>query len=568
MILSKKQSFAIIPVSTAQVGAWKSAASARLPLWAFQIQQARHQNVSERLSSNAISYTIGSFDLSEFGGAFAMPEMTETEGQENSGSNSRIPNERNDLLLRLAAALQPPLAAFYAPNGVLEWPAPLLPYQCEGVAALLSRNELLLADDMGLGKTIQAIAALRILIFKRELQTALVVCPAGLLRQWRRELAKWAPELTVLALTGTAAERGSLWRVPAHVRLISYETLRTDVMELRESPAVRQTWDVVILDEASRIKNRESGIALACKRLPRRRRWALTGTPLENRPDDLLSLFEFLLGQPGHRTMLPVTQSGIKAQLHKLQLRRKKEDVMPDLPPIQIIEVPIELPPGQRAGYDTAEKEGVVALRHSSVPITITHVLELIARLKQICNYDPVSRESGKLSDLVQRVTTLTAEGHRALIFSQFTDDTFGVERIVETLREFAPLAYKGSHTQNQRTQIIDQFVKNDRHKVLVLSLKAGGVGLNLQAASYVFHVDRWWNPAIEDQADSRAHRMGQTYPVTVFRYVCTDTIEERIQAQLEAKRQLFRDIVDDTTLDITASMTEAEIFALFGLSR
>ncbi len=340
-----------------------------------------------------------------------------------------------------------------------------------------------------------------------------------------------------------------------------------DVMEVRDSPAVRQTWDMVVLGEASRIKNREAGISLACKKLPRKRRWALTGTPLENRTDDVLSIFEFLIGNPGERARLPVSDSGIKHQLKALQLRRKKEDVLPDLPPRTVIELPIELPPGQRVSYDLAERDGVVGLTKTGAAITVTHVLELISRLKQLCNYDPVSGESGKLADISQRLQTLVAEGHRALIFSQFTDNMFGVGRIMETLKEYAPLAYTGAMSPHRKNEVVDTFTADSRHKALVLSLRAGGVGLNLQAASYVFHLDRWWNPAIEEQADSRAHRMGQQYPVTVFRYVCADTIEERIQAKLTEKRRLFADIVDDVTLDIGAALSEAELFALFGLA-
>ena len=524
-------------------------------------------DVNERIAGQAVSFTIGSFDLSAFGGAFDAPLPLGASDYSSDSSSLKNGMPHNDLLMRLAAVLQPPLAAFVTLNGVLEWPAPLLNYQRDGIAALLARPELLLADDMGLGKTIQAIAALRILFFRREVSNALVVCPASLMRQWQRELKKWAPELIVVALAAQAGERGGLWRIPAHIRLISYETLRIDVMEVRDSPAVRQAWDVVVLDEASRIKNRESGIAMACKKLPRKRRWALTGTPLENRTDDVLSIFEFLIGNPGERARLPVTDSGIKHQLKMLQLRRKKEDVLPDLPPRTVIELPIELPASQRISYDLAEQDGVVNLTKTGAALNVTHVLELISRLKQLCNFDPVSGESGKLADISQRLQTLVSEGHRALIFSQFTDNMFGVGRIVETLKEFAPLAYTGAMSSNRKNEIVDTFTADSRHKALVLSLRAGGVGLNLQAASYVFHLDRWWNPAIEEQADSRAHRMGQQYPVTVFRYVCADTIEERIQAKLTEKRRLFADIVDDVTLDIGAALSEAELFGLFGLA-
>ena len=251
----------------------------------------------------ARSYPIGWFDLDNIWDA--VPAFREAEDNEAPASSARALSPEDDFLRRLAARLQPPLSRLTAPNGVLEWPAPLLPYQQEGIAALLSRRELLLADDMGLGKTIQAIAALRILFFQQRMQNALVVCPASLLAQWRRELARWASDLQVVTISGSPLERSNLWRIGAHVRLVSYETLRMDVVEIADSPARRTTWDVVVLDEASRIKNRESGNAIACKRLRRTRRWALTGTPLENSLEDVISLLEFLHGEPGEPANLP-----------------------------------------------------------------------------------------------------------------------------------------------------------------------------------------------------------------------------------------------------------------------
>ena len=180
---------------------------------------------------------------------------------------------------------------------------------------------------------------------------------------------------------------------------------------------------------------------------------------------------------------------------------------------------------------------------------------------------DPASGESAKFRDIVLRMETLTQEGHRALLFSQFTDETFGVARLAHVLRAYHPLEFTGSLSPARRAEVVQRFMNDPAYKVLLLSLRAGGVGLNLQAASYVFHLDRWWNPAIEEQADSRAHRMGQPYPVTIFRYICAGTIEERIDATLKAKRKLFADLVDDVTLDITHALSADELFQLFGLS-
>jgi SNF2 family DNA or RNA helicase len=474
------------------------------------------------------------------------------------------PWKPDDLLLRLAIALQAPPRLFTDDSGPLRWHAPLAPYQCDGIETLLTRREVLLADDMGLGKTVQAAAALRILSFRERIKSALVVCPASLLHQWRAELRLWAPELAVVPVSGTPAERARLWRLPAHVYLVGYETLRGDVMDLRNSPVLRKRWDVVVLDEASRIKNRESGISQACKRIPRERRWALTGTPLENSTEDLVSLLDFLLGDPSDKTR-SWHSTNIRSTLKTLQLRRKKRDVLPDLPPLTIKELTLELGVRQREAYDRAEREGTLRLRQFGPSLTITHVLELISRLKQLCNAEPVTGESAKMEDITARLATLVAEGHRALVFSQFTDGQFGVDMVARALRVFNPITFTGAMSAKQRSDAVRAFRTDRRHKAMILSLRAGGVGLNLQSASYVFHMDRWWNPAIEDQAESRAHRMGQPYPVTAFRYVCADTIEERIEAILREKRHIFKEFVDDVTLDLKSILTAEEVFGLFG---
>lgn len=471
------------------------------------------------------------------------------------------------LTARLAALLQPPLAQLVAPSGLLQWHAPLLPYQQQGVQALLENRALLLADEMGLGKTIQAIAALRILAHRDGLTDALIVCPSSLLVQWQRELALWAPELAVVPVRGDVASRASLWRLPAHVRLVSYDTLRSDTLDVVNAPTLRAAFPCIILDEASRIKNRETGIARACRALRGERRWALTGTPLENKADDVASILEFLLAEPGGATPISADRAALKERLATLQLRRRKADVLTELPDKSVVDLTVDLAAGQRAAYDQAEREGVVRLSQASQPVTVTHILELIGRLKQICNRDPATGQSAKLDDMAERLREVVAEDQQALVFSQFTDAAYGTRWVCNALQELRPLELTGAMPAGARQEAVDRFTRTRDHRVMVLSLRAGGVGLNLQAASYVFHLDRWWNPAVEEQAEARAHRMGQRYPVTVYRYICADTIEERIDAKLREKRALFSEIVDDVSIDLSASLSEQELFGLFGLS-
>ncbi len=461
------------------------------------------------------------------------------------------PSAAPALARRLRAALHLPLDRLLpGPESVLEWPGPLMAYQLEGVQALMTRSRVLLADDMGLGKTIQAIVAVRILCIQRAIDRVLLVVPASLIDQWRREFARWAPELRVVPIRGNATERSWLWKASSHVALVSYETLRSDTAGGAASYPSRVQWDLVILDEAQKIKNRDAEISRSVKDLPRRRSWAMTGTPLENALEDLASIMEFVDHKDDGSKTTYVVGPGLLTRHRELQLRRRKLDVLLQLPPKRIVKLNIPLLPRQQEAYRRALEQGLVRLRARGNDIQIQHVLELITRLKQLCNVDPVSGESSKLVDIRDRMQVLTAEGHRALLFSQYTDASFGVAAAAAYLDEFAPLTYTGANSSADRDAIVHRFKHDSRHRVLILSLRAGGVGLNLQDATYVFHLDRWWNPAVERQAEDRSHRMGQTIPVNVFKYTCSDTIEERIDQILAAKQSLFDDIVDSSAKD------------------
>ncbi len=467
---------------------------------------------------------------------------------------------------RLVYLLQPPADLLLATTGPIEWPAALFPYQVDGVRTLLARDAILLADDTGLGKTIEAIAALRVLALQRRMRAALVVVPAGLLHQWRKAASAWAPELQVSTVRGPAAERAWQWQSPAHVYLISYDTLREEAAHNPTSPPRQRTWDVVVLDEAQRIKNRDTEVSRLCKRLRRRRAWALSGTPLENNLDELASILEFVAPSTERTPQRLFVGPEVIERQHAVQLRRRKADVLPQLPPKLSSTITLQLDPEQRASYERAEREGIYALRARGAEVRIQNVLELITRLKQLCNADPASGHSAKLADMYERLATLVSEGHRALIFTQFTDATFGARAIAARLSAFRPVLYTGDMSLAQRDEAIRTFKQDPSRSVLVLSLRAGGVGLNLQDASYVFHFDRWWNPSVERQAEDRSHRLGQAYPVNVYTYTCEQTIEERIDAVMQRKRRLFEDVVDEVTLNLEAVLTSVELFSLFGL--
>ena len=265
-----------------------------------------------------------------------------------------------DLASRLRRILCPPRDEPGTPAetdpSLLSWPAPLMPFQREGVRVLLDMARVLLADDMGLGKTIQTIAALRIRKSRGDLGSVLVVAPSSVLDQWRRELAKWAPELTAIIVRGSATDRLWKWRAGTDVTLTSYGILRQDIWR---AEVAGRYWDTVVADEAQRIKNRVE-TSDAVKRLRRARSWALTGTPIENREDELASILEFV----DHDGTVPLKRLGVGAELFKrhraLQLRRRRQDVLRDLPPKLVSTRRIELLPRQRTSYDRAEREGIV----------------------------------------------------------------------------------------------------------------------------------------------------------------------------------------------------------------
>ena len=265
--------------------------------------------------------------------------------------------------------------------------------------------------------------------------------------------------------------------------IVSYETLRSDFTDNPHSPPRRRVWDVIAADEAQRIKNRNDTSAV--KGLERKRSWALTGTPLENNEDELASILEFV----DHDHFTPQIRYSPGPELwrrhQELQLRRKKSEVLKDLPPKLITKLGIALLPKQAQSYQRAEQEGIVHLKELGAEVQVRNVLELITRLKQICNADPETGESSKFEDIRQRMEILAQQQNRAIIFSQYTSENFGVDAVAHVLREFDPISFKGDLSQDERRSVIQRFRSNDHHKVLILSLRSGGVGLNLQEASY-----------------------------------------------------------------------------------
>jgi SNF2 family DNA or RNA helicase len=458
---------------------------------------------------------------------------------------------------RLLYLLQPPLESLFAGRQV-KLPCKPYPYQMEGIAFLMPRHAALLADEMGLGKTMQAILSLRLLLHSGLVRRALLVCPKSIVSNWARELRMWAEDMPFEIICGDADSRRSSWLVSnCPLKLVNYELLTRDAALVADE---RVGFDVVVLDEAQRIKNRGAKTAQVVRNIRRDRSWALTGTPIENKPDDLVNLFDFvdpdrIPPQTPARQLPRCTSDCI--------LRRTKEDVLADLPAKTIRDTYLELTPAQRDSYVLAEKEGVIRLNALGDTITVQHVFELILRLKQICNFDPATGQSAKLDQLQADLAEVAESSRKAIVFSQWVEP---LQILARALAEFGPLQYHGRILPRHRQAVLEAFEKDPTKHVLLMSYGTGSVGLNLQFTNYVFLFDRWWNPAVEDQAINRAHRIGQKSAVFVTRFITQYTLEGRIAEVLERKRQLFNELIEQNGPPPQMGLTEEEIFGLFDI--
>jgi SNF2 family DNA or RNA helicase len=463
----------------------------------------------------------------------------------------------------------------------------LRPYQKQGVAWLRFLRDHgfggILADEMGLGKTLQTLAFWQ---WVRRHQSTdkpmLIVCPTSLVFNWVAEAWKFTPALKVLALHGPERHT-DFERVPQHdIVVTSYALIRRDAERYRES-----AFDTVVLDEAQHIKNRQTQNAQAVKSVRAEHRIVLTGTPLENSVLDLWSIFDFLM--PSYlgsaqdfreRYELPITQAKspeaenrLARRLRPFLLRRLKREVASDLP-AKLDQVSFcELTPDQRSVYqqliEASRKEILEATGPEGLAKSRMLVLSALLRLRQVCcdlrllKLEGINQEttSGKLDLFGELLEEVIDGGHRVLVFSQFVSMlTLLKERLGELGIDYCYL--DGSTTD--RAAVVNRFQNHGDIPVFLISLKAGGSGLNLTGADTVIHFDPWWNPAVEDQATDRAHRIGPTRVVTSYKLITRDTVEEKILALQERKRKLIRATIGDEE-QFVGSLSWEEIQELLG---
>ncbi|BCL34771.1 DEAD/DEAH box helicase [Nostoc sp. MS1] len=456
----------------------------------------------------------------------------------------------------------------------------LRPYQERGAAwlAFLERWGLgaCLADDMGLGKTIQFIAFLLHLKEQDVLEKpTLLVCPTSVLGNWEREVKKFAPTLKVLQYHGDKRPKGKTFQEAVKkydLVITSYSLVHRDVKSLQGV-----SWQIIVLDEAQNVKNAEAKQSQAVRQLETTFRIALTGTPVENRLQELWSILDFL--NPGYlgnkqffqrRFAMPIEKYGDAASLNQLRalvqpfiLRRLKTDreIIQDLPEKQEMTVFCGLSAEQAALYQQTVETSLVEIESAEGLQRRGMILALLIKLKQICNHPAQylkaatleKYSSGKLQRLQEMLEEVLAEGNiysvaggeRVLIFTQFAE--WGKLLKPHLEKQFGREIFflYGSTSKKQREEMIDRFQHDPQGPpIMILSLKAGGVGLNLTRANHVFHFDRWWNPAVENQATDRVFRIGQTRNVQVHKFVCNGTLEEKIHDMIESKKQLAEQVV------------------------
>lgn len=493
-----------------------------------------------------------------------------------------LQQELEDKKERLANIIANDFGNLEAPHSLR---ATLRPYQVSGFQWLMFLKEAgwggILADDMGLGKTVQTLAFFQHLKNENSEAKFLVVCPTTLMYNWENEIKKFTPELRHFIHHGPKRNASIKAFDNYDIIITTYGTMRSDIKILKEI-----NFDYVVLDESQSIKNPQSQVAKASLLLTSKNRLALSGTPVQNNTFDLFAQMNFLNpGMLGSREFFmnefatPIDkfqEDEVKQQLRKLTypflLRRTKEQVAKDLPEKTETILFCEMGNEQRKIYDayrnSYRSQILGMIEERGMERSQMHILQGLTKLRQICDSPAILNEeerfanhSVKLEELTREITENVGD-HKALIFSQFLGMLALIRKELE--QKGIPYVYfDGSTSSTERERAIQEFQKNDECRVFLISLKAGGIGLNLTAADYVYIVDPWWNPAVEQQAIDRTHRIGQTKNIFAYRLICKDTIEEKMLQLQERKRTLANELVSDDNAFLKR-LTKEDIAFLF----
>jgi len=398
-----------------------------------------------------------------------------------------------------------------------------------------------LADETGTGKTVMASVALRILFHQGIVKKGLIVCPPVALNVWDDHLLRWAPELRVTVVRGTQEIREYDWKYPAHIYLTTYDTLRSDLSDEINENYIKDI-NITVIDEAQRIKNPEAKRSKAVKKIISKFRWALTATPIENKLDDLVAIFEFV--KPGYLKLGDLTPSNAQELIKPYTLRRTKKEVKPEMPDKIRAEIWLDLDREQRKIYDAWEANERKRLEEMGENVTKFHIFGVIQKLKQICNFHPDETKSPKTEALLEKLEGISEQGKKTLVFSQYKKE--GIEKISNILnhKNYNFVTYQGGMSDRQRNDIVNKFRNNKEVLIFLGALQAAGESLNLEQATYVIHFDHWWNPAKMWQAEDRAYRINQEETVNVYSFWVKDTIESRIHRKLMEKGLLFQKVV------------------------
>lgn len=437
----------------------------------------------------------------------------------------------------------------------------LYPFQREGIRQLIGRPSILLADDMGLGKTVQAAVALRELFEAKSIRRALIVCPTSLSRNWRREIRVWAQGIPAVLYEG--ADRYGMLEGNAPILIGSYETVADD---LRRATRDGRSFcdigvDLIILDEAQRIKDPTSIRSRVLARVLAGRRWAITGTPIENHPKELNSILRFLFPNEFLDSEDCDDLALMLFQRDRAMIRRTKAEVGIQLPERVTGYTPVQLTPDQAAEYERT----LTSVRRSILDATNSSELtaSLLGGLQNLRRITTVSTNgsSAKLDLVEEELEVLAERQEKVVIFSSFAN--IGLDHAVKRLARFRPVRITGSMTQAEREVAHQRFLGDPRCLVMCASLRTAGVGVTWTVARYVYHLDLWWNPQALRQAEDRVHRIGQERQVLIKRLIAENTIDEGIVTLLETKSDIFRFVVDE---DLPSSMRQDTLDQLLGL--